>query len=66
VLWRLEHGGFPSAALPTYVAVLIGTNDIGAAVRDACGESTTVTSASHRDVLPFVSQSLSRASLRAF
>lgn len=34
LLWRLENGGFPTATPPEYVAVMIGTNDIGAAVRN--------------------------------
>lgn len=33
LLWRLHNGGFPEATPPEYVAVMIGTNDIGSVVQ---------------------------------
>lgn len=38
LMWRLEHGGFPPENnSPEYVALMIGTNDVGAAVRTKNG-----------------------------
>ena len=38
LMWRLEHGGFPSEkSPPDYVTLMIGTNDVGAAVRTKNG-----------------------------
>jgi hypothetical protein len=33
----LHNGGFPTTTPPEYVAVMIGTNDIGAAVKNVKG-----------------------------
>eukprot|EP00227_Mantoniella_beaufortii_P021761 CAMPEP_0197601996 /NCGR_PEP_ID=MMETSP1326-20131121/36322_1 /TAXON_ID=1155430 /ORGANISM="Genus nov. species nov., Strain RCC2288" /LENGTH=441 /DNA_ID=CAMNT_0043169281 /DNA_START=65 /DNA_END=1387 /DNA_ORIENTATION=+ len=37
LLWRLQNGGFPTDPPPEYVAVMIGTNDLGGSVQNIQG-----------------------------
>ena len=37
LLWRLGHQGFPTDPPPEYVTVMIGTNDLGSAVKNVKG-----------------------------